>query len=374
MEGAGIGAKVTASRGYKGGDGPLLVARTGKPTAKTKVRLKQMEQAVIFLGTDTSIESEGQDRADVTLPLAQTNFALAALKIRAEARLPTVIVISSGGPLSLEAIVDAAHASSGAVAIVQTFWLGSATDELAQTLFGDLCRWGKLPYSIFRAEDATREPFESMRIAPTSASGDRGRTYRYARAAPLFPFGWGLSYTTVVFSALHMRVGSGSSGGVGGGGWTNDAGARSSPILTALRSEAGLALTVSLYNAGARDGDEVVQLYATPLPLASDETERLYALPDRQLVDFSRIRLAAGESTDVVFTLSADALAAVTRADDGSPRLAPGRRFILLVCNGNVRFDGDDVRARGAYRWKRGYGDMDGARESEEASQLVITI
>ena len=55
MEGAGSGAKVTASLGYTGGDGPLLVARTGKPTAKTKVRLAKAEQAVIFLGTDTSI-------------------------------------------------------------------------------------------------------------------------------------------------------------------------------------------------------------------------------------------------------------------------------------------------------------------------------
>jgi beta-glucosidase len=100
-----------------------------------------------------------------------------------------------------------------------------------------------------------------------------GRTYRYFKGQPLYPFGHGLSYTRFDYANLHVApAGNGT-----------------------------LAVTLDVTNAGGRDGDEVVQLYATP-PAASHPREH------HALCGFARVHLKAGETKTVTLTVPATAL------------------------------------------------------------------
>jgi hypothetical protein len=121
---------------------------------------------------------------------------------------------------------------------------------------------------------------------------------------------------------------------------------------------------VKLTNTGTRRGDEVVQLYACPLALPTDAA-RKYALPDRQLVDFRRVALREGESTNIEFVLSTRVLATVTRDDDGVPQLERGRKFILIATNGNVHFDGAEVRRQSKY--------VPSSGNEEAVAQVLLT-
>jgi len=99
----------------------------------------------------------------------------------------------------------------------------------------------------------------------------KGRTYRYFHGEPLYPFGYGLSYSSFVYSGL-----------------------------TAKRAASGAEVRATVKNTSSRDGDEVVQLY-----LSGDTGENA---PIRSLRGFQRIHLKAGESRQVTFTVASDAL------------------------------------------------------------------
>lgn len=96
------------------------------------------ETVVLALGIDKSIEHEGQDRTDLRLPGLQQEFAETILKLGK----PTVIVLTNGGPLAIETLIDSAGA------IVEAFNPAFGAPMLAKTLFGLENRWGKLPYTI----------------------------------------------------------------------------------------------------------------------------------------------------------------------------------------------------------------------------------
>ena len=122
-----------------------------------------------------------------------------------------------------------------------------------------------------------------------------GRTYRFFKGEPLFPFGHGLSYTRFEYSGLD--------------------------VPPRLDVGAPLRVSVAVKNAGARDGDEVVQFYLTHL----DARTRV---PIRSLQGVKRLRLAAGEQQTVSFTLEPKQLAIVN--DAGQVRVEPGRLRISV--------------------------------------------
>jgi beta-glucosidase len=104
-----------------------------------------------------------------------------------------------------------------------------------------------------------------------------GRTYMYFKGAPLYPFGFGLSYTTFAYSALR-------------------------PSATTLSGDGSIEVRVDVKNTGTRSGDEVVQLYAS---YPASKIPR----PNRQLVGFARVTIAAGETREVTLPLPATRLA-----------------------------------------------------------------
>ena len=199
-----------------------------------------------------------------------------ALKTVVAAGKPTVLVLVSGSPLDL----TWAHDRVGA--IVQAFYPGEQGGAaIADVLFGEYNPGGRLPVTFPRSVDDL-PPIADYRMT--------GRTYRYSEREPLYPFGYGLSYTTFRYSDV---------------------------VLSKTPVAAGDSVQVSavVENTGSRSGDEVVQLYV-------EDVESSCVVPRRDLRAFERIALGPGQSRRVVFPLSARDLSMI----DGHGRrvLEPG--------------------------------------------------
>ena len=176
---------------------------------------------------------------------------------------PVVLVLINGRPLSVTRL------ASTVPAILEGWYLGQETGTaIADVLFGDVNPGGKLPVSI--ARDVGQLPIFYNR-KPTSRRG-----YLFDSTKPLWPFGHGLSYTTFTYGAPRVAASR-----IGAGGRTT--------------------LTVDVTNAGARAGDEVVQLYVR------DRVSRV-TRPVQELRGFQRVTLKPGETRTVTFDVDGKTL------------------------------------------------------------------
>ncbi|MDH5822531.1 glycoside hydrolase family 3 C-terminal domain-containing protein [Luteimonas sp. RD2P54] len=246
-----------------------------KPPFEEAMAAARDAEVVVFVGGLTGdVEGEemevsypgfaGGDRTDLRLPAPQRKL-LEALHATGK---PVVLVLTTGSALA----IDWAQANLPAVLVA---WYpgqrgGSA---VADVLFGDANPAGRLPVTFYRADE--RLPaFDDYSMA--------GRTYRYFDGAPLYPFGHGLSYTRFEYGEL--RFAAGGSGEASAG-----------PAV--LGPDDALTVQVDVTNAGARAGEEVVQLY---LRAVDPQRERAR----RELRGFQRIALQPGETRAVSFTVA----------------------------------------------------------------------
>jgi beta-glucosidase len=175
---------------------------------------------------------------------------LAAL---AETGKPITVVVLSGSALDLRQVDQQANA------VVHAWYPGQDGGiALAEILFGDHNPSGRLPVTFVRS-DEDLPPFEDYAM--------RGRTYRYLETEPMYPFGYGLSYTAFDYADF-----------------------------TVQEQAEGLQLAVTVTNSGARAGDEIVQIYHR-------HTQTPFPVPNFQLCAFKRVALEAGESQQVIFQL-----------------------------------------------------------------------
>ncbi|GHU24511.1 glycosyl hydrolase [Spirochaetia bacterium] len=210
------------------------------------------------------------DRDAIELPAYQLEY----LKKLRERGKPLVLVLTGGSAIAVpEDIADA---------IIFAWYPGEAGGEaLADIIFGDIVPSGKLPIT-FPASTAQLPAYEDYNMT--------GRTYRYMSEAPLYPFGFGLSYTTFVFDSI-----------------TAD--------KKTLKPGEELNVTVTFRNTGTRDAEEVVQIYVAKDARGPDD-------PVASLRYFKRIAVKAGEAGILVFTLPASAFESVNAA--GESVLSPG--------------------------------------------------
>ena len=214
----------------------------------------------------------GGDRTSIDLPAPQE----ALLKNVVAAGKPVVLVLMNGSALG----VNWADAHVGA--IVEAWYPGGQGGAaVASLLAGDYSPAGRLPVTFYKSVEQL-PPFEDYSMS--------NRTYRYFKGEPLYPFGYGLSYTT--FDYANLRVSS-------------------------EEVEAGASVTVSaeVTNSGAMDGDEVVQLYVMHPDIEG--------APVRSLEGFKRIHLMKGETKTVEFSLDARALSIV--GADGARKVSSGK-------------------------------------------------
>jgi beta-glucosidase len=230
-------------------------------------------------GVGGGLRSKG-DRADLNLPAVQEEL----LKALYKTGKPVVLVLVNGSALAVN------WAKANLPAILEAWYPGQAGGTaLAEVLFGDYNPGGRLPVTFYQTV-GDLPPFEDYRMAAG------GRTYRYFRGEPLFPFGYGLSYTSFNYSNLQLSA-------------------------EQLRPEQSLTVSVTVQNVGQRAGDEVVQLYVTAKTISA-------LAPIRQLRSFERIHLAPSETKTVTFTLAPGQLALVN--ETGQAVVEPGQYQVTV--------------------------------------------
>jgi beta-glucosidase len=252
------------------------------PYADALDAAKQAEAVVLVLGISSQLEGEemnvsepgfkGGDRTGIGLPARQQ----ALLEAVTATGKPVVLVLMSGSALA----VNWADAHVGA--IVQAWYPGEEGGAgLADVLFGDYNPAGRLPVTFYKSVEQL-PPFESYAM--------EGRTYRFFKGQPLYPFGHGLSYTRFRYSGLKV----------------------SSPRVSPTDK---VTVSATVENAGRVEGDEVVQLYVT-------DAEASVRVPVRSLAGVERVRLKPGERRVVSFTVVPRQLAVIK--DDGRAFVEPG--------------------------------------------------
>jgi beta-glucosidase len=272
---AAAGAAVRYARGCD------LVGDSRKGFAEALDAARQADAVIMVLGISPRLEGEegesdfnrSGDRVDIALPGVQD----ALLEEICALGRPVVVVLLSGSALA----VNRANALAGAILAA---WYGGeeAGTALAEVLFGDCNPSGRLPVTFYRGLDQV-PPFEDYRMA--------GRTYRFMTEKPLYPFGFGLSYTRFEYSGLKVTP-------------------------AQIRPGESVEVSATVRNAGDRAGDEVAQLYLRDIKAS-------VPVPIRQLQGFRRISLQPGESAVVSFPLAPEQM--VCRTDEGRAVIEPGR-------------------------------------------------
>jgi len=237
-----------------------------KPPFEEALDAARNAEVVVFVGGLTGdVEGEemtvnypgfaGGDRTDLRLPATQR----ALLEALHGTGTPVVMVLTGGSALAVE------WAQEHLPAILMSWYPGQrGGTAVGEALFGDVNPGGRLPVTFYRADQ------------PMPAFGDytmEGRTYRYFRGTPLYPFGHGLSYSRFDYSALKLR----------------------SPRITDTGT---LNVQVDVVNSGKRAGDEVVQLYVRRREAAAGDARQA-------LRGFKRVHLAPGERRTLTFDLHA---------------------------------------------------------------------
>ncbi len=227
--------------------------------------------AIVCVGFGGEWQSEGFDRPDMDLPGKQN----ALVEQVAAANPRTIVVLNTGSPITMPWLEKVA-------AVVQAWYPGQECgNAIADVLFGDVTPSGKLPQTFpVRLEDNPAYlnfPGENGKVYYGEGLFVGYRYYDKKHIAPLFPFGFGLSYTTFSYSPLRLSV-------------------------QEINPDDTLQVSVDVTNTGLRAGKEVVQLYVR------DKQARLQR-PDKELKAFAKVHLEPGECKTVTLSSGRSALA-----------------------------------------------------------------
>ncbi len=231
---------------------------------------KDADVVVAAVGESRGMSHESSSRTDLNIPQNQRDL-IRALKATGK---PLVLVLMNGRPLSI------LEEKEQADAILETWFSGTeGGNAIADVLFGDYNPSGKLPITIPRSVGQIPTYYNHLTIGRPFTPGKPGNyTSQYFddTTGPLYPFGYGLSYTD--FSLSDMALSS-----------------------TTLNRTGKLDASVTVKNTGKRDGETVVQLYI------QDETGSMIR-PIKELKNFQKVMLKAGEQKVVHFTITEDDL------------------------------------------------------------------
>jgi beta-glucosidase len=254
---------------------------------------RRADMVILALGEAYWMSGEAASRADISLPGVQKELAKAIQKTGK----PTVAVLMNGRPMTINWLDENVDA------ILETWFLGTTTgDAIADVLSGDYNPSGKLPVTFPKAVGQIPIHYDMRNTGrPFDANNKYTSKYLDVPNEPLYVFGYGLSYTTFDYGPISLS--------------NNEI--STSDTLTA---------TITVRNTGEYAGEEVVQLYL------HDKVASV-APPVRKLKGFRKIMLKPGESNDVSFTITNEALSFYR--DDMSFGSEPGEFMVFI--GGNSR-------------------------------------
>jgi len=258
---------------------------------------RQADVAIVVLGISAALEGEemtvstegfrGGDRTDISLPKGQE----ALLRAVNATGKPVVLVLLNGSALAVN------WANDHVPAILDAWYPGEeGGTAIADVLFGDYNPGGRLPVTFYKSVD---------QLPPFTDYSMQGRTYRYFKGDPLYPFGFGLSYTQFKYDNLKLSE-------------------------NKIKAGAGLTLTAEVQNIGRQAGDEVMQLYVSDM-VAS------VPVPIRSLAGVRRVFLKPGEKQKVSFALTGEQLSII---DDRGKRVVEPGEFLVSIGGKQPGFTG----------------------------------
>jgi len=274
--------------------GCALNQPTLNPLDRTVLKAAQADVTIACMGLSPWLEgeesdailAEGGDRPDITLPANQVD----CVKRLVAAGANVVLVLTGGSPIALGELADLV-----AAALFVWYPGQEGGNAVADVLFGKAAPSGKLPLT-FPESLAQLPPFGDYSMA--------GRTYRYSTVEPLYPFGFGLSYTRFTYEDLQLAHDTISAG-------------------------EALKCRVTLTNTGTVAADEVAQFYLTDLVSSVPS-------PLCNLIGFQRVHVVPGESKLLEFTVTPEMMMLVD--DEGKHRLEPGQfRLTVGGCSPSAR-------------------------------------
>ena len=229
---------------------------TLREVVRDSVAVEDADMIIAVLGETREMSGEAASRASIDLPGDQEKF----LESLVATGKPVVLVVMSGRPLAIS------WAAQHVPAIVQAWFLGTESGHaLADVLFGDVSPSGKLPVTVPRATGQVPIYYNHLPTGRPPVPKDKYTSkYLDLGIGPLYPFGFGLTYTKFEYSDLRVTSRSASA---------------------------------TIKNVGSRSGEEVVQMYIAD-PVAS------VSRPVRELKGFQRVALQPGESKRVEFTIA----------------------------------------------------------------------
>lgn len=260
-----------------------FLCQPGRYLAEAEAVAEHSDVVILCVGLDGRLEGEegdqgnpdaSGDKAELTLPKAQ--------KILCErvfaAGKPVILLVTGGSS------IDIGEEAAKAQAVLYTWYSGQEGGHAAaDILFGKVNPSGRLPITIYK-KDNTLPDFTDYSM--------KGRTYRYLTEEPLYPFGYGLSYTTYAYREVCTAV-----------------------------SEDGLHVQIALSNTGTKDGTEVLLAY---IRYEGEAFEK----PIKSLKYFTRVPLKAGEEKTITFTIPMKDLRSVL--EDGSREVIRGTYTLMI--------------------------------------------
>ncbi len=261
--------------------------------------------ALLFVGLNGEWDTEGQDRPHMDLVGRQNELIERVAAVNPN----TVVVLQTGGPVTMPWLERVAG-------VMQAWYPGQECgNAIADVLFGAINPSGKLPQTFpIRLEDNPafiNYPGEHGRVRYGEGIFVGYRYYEKKQVEPLFPFGFGLSYTSFAYDNLRLRA-------------------------ETIRPDEHVTVDVDVTNTGERAGEEIVQLYVQDVTSTS-------ARPLKELKRFARVVLAPGETKTV--TLSLDRMALAYWNDAEHAWIAEAGEFAVLIGSSSR-----DIQARTTFR------------------------
>ncbi len=270
---AGIKAKVPATTKVTFAKGCEFTGDSDAGFDEAVRVARESDVAILAVGESAAMSGEASSRASLDLPGRQLDLVKA---IKATGK-PVVVVLMNGRPLTINWIAE------NTPAILETWFAGTqAGNAIADVLFGDVNPGGKLPVTFPRAVGQLPLYYAHKNTGrPPDPNNKYTSKYLDVPVTPLYPFGYGLSYTQFKLSDLRLSA-------------------------QTIAPNGSVTVSVEIENTGKRAGDEVVQLYL------QDEAASV-TRPVKELRGFERVTLKAGEKRRIQFTLAPKELGFLNR-------------------------------------------------------------
>jgi len=306
---AALAAKVSEDTQLHHAQGCTVLGEATAGFAAAVAAAQQAAVAIVVVGDKAGLTKdcstgEFRDRSTLTLPGVQEELVKAVIATGT----PTVVVYTNGRPVSSPWIAEHAHA------ILEAWLPGEeGAPAIADVLFGDVNPGGKLPVTV--VHNAGQIP-RFYNHKPSGAKSFLYGPYVDSSNEPLYPFGFGLSYTSFAFSDLALAA-------------------------TAVTGSDTLTISATVANTGKVAGDEVVQLYTRTLGASVTR-------PVKELRGFQRVTLQPGEAKRVTFHLHLHQTAYYDRTmrfvvEPGTLQVMVGNSAVTLPLTGEVTIGGEAV-------------------------------